>query len=76
MVETVGPERYPGDPVRVAAAIYEVVNSDQQRHWVLLGSDAYRLVGQKLDRLRAEIETGKEMTFSTDFPNFTASPVL
>jgi NAD(P)-dependent dehydrogenase (short-subunit alcohol dehydrogenase family) len=76
MVETVGPERFPGDPVRVAAAIYEVVNSDQQRHWVLLGSDAYRLVRQKLDRLRAEIERGKEMTFGTDFPNFTASPVL
>jgi NAD(P)-dependent dehydrogenase (short-subunit alcohol dehydrogenase family) len=76
MVETVGPERYPGDPARAAAAIYEVVNSDQRRHWVLLGSDAYRLVGQKLDRLRAEIETGKEITFGTDFPNATAAPVL
>ena len=76
MVETVGPERYPGDPARAAAAIYEVVNSDQRRHWVLLGSDAYRLVGQKLDRLRAEIETGKEITFGTDFPNATAPPVL
>jgi NAD(P)-dependent dehydrogenase (short-subunit alcohol dehydrogenase family) len=76
MVDTVGPERYPGDPARVAAAIYEVVNSEQRRHWVLLGSDAYRLVGQKLDRLRAEIETGKKITFSTDFPNATAPPVL
>jgi NAD(P)-dependent dehydrogenase (short-subunit alcohol dehydrogenase family) len=76
MVDTVGPERYPGDLARVAAAIYEVVNSEQRRHWVLLGSDAYRLVGQKLDRLRAEIETGKKITFSTDFPNATPPPVL
>jgi NAD(P)-dependent dehydrogenase (short-subunit alcohol dehydrogenase family) len=76
MVETVSPDRMPGDPSRVAAAIYEVINSDEPRHWVLLGSDAYRLVNQKLDMLRAEIETGKEITFSTDFPGAAANAVL
>ena len=64
----VAPEMFPGDAVRAAAAIYDVVASDQPRHWVILGSDAYRRIGAKVDLLRAEYEAGKDMAFSTDYP--------
>src|SRR5258705_13964564 len=60
---TMTPEMFPGDPVRAAEAIYEVVASDRPRHWVILGSDAYRLIGAKLDKLRAEYDAGREMGF-------------
>src|ERR1700720_4690215 len=38
MMTTVSPDMFPGDPVRAAAAIYEVVASESPRHWVVLGS--------------------------------------
>jgi NAD(P)-dependent dehydrogenase (short-subunit alcohol dehydrogenase family) len=68
MVEKVTPDMFPGDPVRAASAIYQVVASDRPRHWVVLGSDALRRIGVKLDMQRAEIEAGKDMTLSTDYP--------
>jgi len=34
-----------GDPIRAAAAIYEVA-SESPRHWVILGTDAQRRIGQ------------------------------
>jgi hypothetical protein len=55
------------DPVR-AAAIYQVVASERPRHWVILGSDAHRRIGAKLDMLRAEYEAGRDVAFSTDYP--------
>jgi hypothetical protein len=66
---TMTPEMFPGDPVRAAEAIYEVVASDRPRHWVILGSDAYRLIGAKLDMLRGEYEAGKDLALSTDYPD-------
>jgi NAD(P)-dependent dehydrogenase (short-subunit alcohol dehydrogenase family) len=68
MMTTVTPEMFPGDPVRAAAAIYEVVASESPRHWVVLGSDAQRRIGAKLDMLRAEFEAGADMARSTDYP--------
>jgi len=68
LLTTATPDQFPGDPARAAAAIYEVVISGSPRHWVILGSDAQRRIGAKLDTLRAEFEAGKEMAFSTDFP--------
>ncbi len=76
MFKTITPEMWPGDPVRAAAAIYDVVNSDEARHWVILGSDAHRRIGVKLDMQRAEYEAGKEMAFSTDYPDATGPTVL
>ena len=55
--------------------IYEVVASDRPRHWVILGSDAYRLIGTKLDKLRAEYDAGREMALRTDYPN-SGTPIL
>jgi NAD(P)-dependent dehydrogenase (short-subunit alcohol dehydrogenase family) len=68
MMTTVTPDMFPGDPVRAAAAIYEVVASEFPRHWVVLGSDAQRRVGAKLDMLQAEFDAGEDMARSTDFP--------
>src|ERR1700674_703785 len=68
VMATMTPEMFPGDPVRAAEAIYEVVTSDRPRHWVILGSDAYRLIGAKLEKLRAEYDAGREMAFRTDYP--------
>ncbi len=68
-VESAIPDMFPGDPVRAAAAIYQVVASDRPQHWVILGSDAHRRIGVKLDLLRAAYDAGKEMAFSTDYPD-------
>jgi NAD(P)-dependent dehydrogenase (short-subunit alcohol dehydrogenase family) len=76
MLETVTPEMWPGDPARAAAAIYRVVNSDEGRHWVILGSDAHRRIGVKLDMLRTEYEAGRKMALSTDFPDHAGPTVL
>ena len=46
---------------------------DEARHWVILGSDAHRRIGVKLDMQRAEYEAGKEMAFSTDYPDATGT---
>ena len=68
VVEKVTPDMFPGDPDRFAAAIYQVVASNRPRHWVVLGSDAMRRIGVKLDMLQAELEAGKDMAVSTDYP--------
>ena len=74
MADKVTPEMFPGDPERFAAAIHEIVASDSPRHWVVLGSDAMRRIGAKLDMLRAELEAGKDMAVSTDYPG--AGPAI
>jgi len=68
VVEKVTSDMFPGDPDRFAAAIYQVVASNRPRHWVVLGSDAMRRIGVKLDMLQAELEAGKDMAVSTDYP--------
>ena len=68
---TVTPDMFPGDPVRAATAIYDVVGAQSSRHWVVLGSDAQRRIGAKLDMLRSEFEAGEDMALSTDFPGST-----
>ncbi len=75
-MQTLIPEMFPGDPARAAKVIYEVVSSGRMRHWVILGSDAHRRIGVKLDLQRQEYDAGKEIAFSTDFPGATVSPVL
>ena len=74
IVDKVTPEMFPGDPDRFAAAVYEIVASNSPRHWVVLGSDAMRRIGAKLDMLRAELEAGKDMAVSTDYPG--AAPAI
>ena len=69
--------RQPGDPVKAARVIIDVVGmrarsgevaqSDPKLRRIILGSDAYRAIGSKLDALRAEYEAGKDLAYSTDF---------
>ena len=68
VMATLTPEMFPGDPVRAAAAVFDVVTSQPDRHWVVLGSDAQRRITAKLDLLRAEIDAGAPMALSTDYP--------
>jgi NAD(P)-dependent dehydrogenase (short-subunit alcohol dehydrogenase family) len=70
------PEMFPGDPRLAAAAIWNVVVKGDPRHRVVLGSDAQRRIGARLDEMRAEFEAGREMTLSTDFPGSSVSAIL
>ena len=68
IMHKVTPGMFPGDPARAAAVIFEEALSPAPRHRVILGSDAQRRIGVKLDQLREEYEAGKDVALSTDFP--------
>ena len=68
MVDTLSSDQFPGDPIRAAKAIYQVVNSDLPMHRLILGSDAYRRIGAKLDMIVSEFKAVKDIAFSTDYP--------
>jgi len=76
MMNALSPDLFPGDPIRAAAVIYQVVKAGRLRHWVILGSDAHRRIGMKLDMLRTEYEEGKDIAFSTDYPDNSGRAVL
>jgi NAD(P)-dependent dehydrogenase (short-subunit alcohol dehydrogenase family) len=73
IVADIRPEQFPGDPANAAAAIYQEVNADSSRHHLILGSDAYRLIGAKLKALRSEFDSIKDLAFSTDYPDAGAA---
>ncbi|MDG2518631.1 SDR family NAD(P)-dependent oxidoreductase [Lysobacter soli] len=75
LMGTLTPDMFPGDPARAAEAIFEVVASQPDRHWVVLGSDAQRRIQAKLTLLQAEVDAGEAMALSTDYPG-SASAVL
>jgi hypothetical protein len=52
------------------------VYAEQLAHRVVLGSDAQRRIGVKLDQLQAEFEAGRELALSTDFPGAADNAVL
>lgn len=70
------PDVFPGDPARAAEVVFDVVRSGEPRHWVVLGSDAQRRIGIKLDQLRAEFDAGEKTALSTDFPGSADNAVL
>jgi NAD(P)-dependent dehydrogenase (short-subunit alcohol dehydrogenase family) len=55
-----------GDPAKAALAMLKIVESDNPPAHLLLGSDALRIVNEKLDALRADFDAWKELTLSTD----------
>jgi NAD(P)-dependent dehydrogenase (short-subunit alcohol dehydrogenase family) len=69
IMENIRPEQFPGDPANAAAAIYQEVHSGRNRRHLILGSDAYRLIGAKLDALRSEFDSVRDLAFSTDYPD-------
>lgn len=58
--------RQPGDPVRAAAAIATVVDTEKPPLRLLLGSDALAGARARLDRLRGEIDAHEPLTRSAD----------
>lgn len=55
-----------GDPVKAAQAMLKLIDSDNPPAHLLLGSDALKLVREKLEQLQAEISAWEEVTRSTD----------
>lgn len=61
--------KQPGDPVRAARAIYEVVGKPEPPLRLTLGSDAIERIGAQLDRLRHELDktstAARDMAFES-----------
>ncbi|WP_296990514.1 oxidoreductase [Thalassospira sp. UBA1131] len=55
-----------GDPDKLAAAVLELIKMDNPPTQLLMGSDAYQLVTDKLTRMKEEITRYKDLTTSTD----------
>jgi hypothetical protein len=55
-----------GDPAKAAQAMLKVALSDNPPAHLLLGSDAARLVDEKIKSLLAEFDAWKAVSLSTD----------
>jgi NAD(P)-dependent dehydrogenase (short-subunit alcohol dehydrogenase family) len=55
-----------GDPAKLAAAVLDLIESDNPPPQLLLGSDALKHVSDRIVRLQQEIEAWKPVTVSTD----------
>ncbi|WP_444756660.1 oxidoreductase [Pseudomonas sp. A014] len=60
--------RQPGDPVRAAAAIMQVVNSDNPPRRLLLGQVGFKQVGEAMAARQAEIIRWADVSIGADFP--------
>jgi NAD(P)-dependent dehydrogenase (short-subunit alcohol dehydrogenase family) len=56
-----------GNPAKLGEAVLKLVASDDPPMHLLLGSDARKLVEEKLALLHAEFDAWKDVTLSTDF---------
>ncbi|HEX4248098.1 MAG TPA: short-chain dehydrogenase/reductase, partial [Pseudonocardia sp.] len=59
----------PGDPVRMAAIIIDSVEQSPAPRRIALGSDSYTVIHNALTERLAELEAGRDLAFSTDFPD-------
>ncbi|WJH39371.1 oxidoreductase [Aliirhizobium terrae] len=55
-----------GDPAKLAEAVLTLIESDNPPPQLLLGSDALKLVTDRIERMREEIEAWTPVTVSTD----------
>jgi hypothetical protein len=55
-----------GDPAKAAQAMLRLAAAENPPFHLLLGSDAWRMVHEKLDALNADFEAWKDVTLSTD----------
>jgi NAD(P)-dependent dehydrogenase (short-subunit alcohol dehydrogenase family) len=58
--------RQTGDPKKAAAAMLTLIEAQNPPMHLLLGSDALRLVREKLDFLKSEFDAWEKLTLSTD----------
>jgi hypothetical protein len=56
-----------GDPAKAARVILKAVETDDPPMHLLLGNDALKLVRDKLNSLRREIDTWETVTKSTEY---------
>ena len=59
--------RQVGDPKKAAAAMLTLIEAENPPMHLLLGSDANKLVREKLDFLKSEFDAWEKLTLSTDF---------
>jgi hypothetical protein len=64
--ETLGHIPMPGSQIRVVGAMIEAALSENPPRRLLLGSDAYRLVTEALNKRLATFERQKALAFSAD----------
>lgn len=57
----------PGDPEKAAQALLKLVASDKPPVRLYLGTDALKLVGEKIEAMREEIAAWESISRSTDF---------
>jgi NADP-dependent 3-hydroxy acid dehydrogenase YdfG len=63
-----GSGKQQGDPVRGCEAIIKAVEAEQHQLRLLLGEPAYNLAMEKIDQLKTNFESLKDLTLSADFP--------
>ncbi|MES2072292.1 MAG: oxidoreductase [Pseudomonadota bacterium] len=56
-----------GDPAKAAQALLKIVEEENPPVHLVLGSDAIKLVREKLSQLSKEIDAWEELSLSTDF---------
>jgi NAD(P)-dependent dehydrogenase (short-subunit alcohol dehydrogenase family) len=66
----------PGDPVRAANAIIQAVEAPNPPLHLLLGKDALRMAQEKLNVLRRDFDTWKNVTVGADFPAAETTKVV
>ena len=60
--------KQPGDPVRAAKAIMQVVAAEQPPLHLVLGKPGLEMVRKKLDALHQDLAAWEEVTLSADYP--------
>jgi NADP-dependent 3-hydroxy acid dehydrogenase YdfG len=65
--------KQPNDPAKAAAAMIQVVESDNPPLRLALGKDSVSLITQKLESMKAELEAWKDVSMNTAFEEVKAS---
>ncbi len=65
--------KQPNDPAKAAAAMIQVVESDNPPLRLALGEDSVNLITQKLESMKAELEAWKDVSMNTAFEEVKAS---
>lgn len=65
--------KQPNDPAKAAAAMLQVVESDNPPLRLALGEDSVNLITQKLESMKAELEAWKDVSMNTAFEEVKAS---
>ena len=61
--------KQPGDPKRAAKIIFSLTRDDDPPNKLLLGAGVLTTYKERLEELRADLESYESLTLSADFPN-------